>query len=165
MPLKAKPKTFPGVTALPTSIRALTELLYPQEPELPIVAGLGSIVGSQANKGLKVGYKAAKEKYGPVITALREILQTPSELDPHKVALGSRVTSYYVPHRSIIYVPEYAKNALEFGPPASGLRSNFAARSPQLSERFMQQRAFHDPERIARTRRINRKDAKYSKDR
>ena len=136
MPALKKPAKFPGIEQLPGPIRGLTELLYPQEPELP-TPPLGTMVGSGP---VKVGYKAAAEKFRPVIKSLKDIIATPQRIaEPVERFANERLTDIFPSAPTQIEIPEFAEAALKF---PQGM-STVSKRLPSNTERYVQNRLFH----------------------
>ena len=152
MPAIKKPSKFPGIAELPGPIRGLAELLYPQEPELP-TPPLGTMVGSGP---AKIGFKAAAEKFRPILKGLNEIIATPQKtIDPIEHFAGERLTDVFPGSPVQIEIPKFARGALEFPAGISTLTKRPAAHT----EGYVQKRLYHaatEPKKVGLSSRILR---------
>ena len=123
-----KPRTkFPGMDKLPGPVRELAEMAFPQEPDIS-AAVPGTTVAGQ---GAKVGYRAASEKFRPIIEELKNILR-PTPVGPEDVVQAfkqEKYTPFRIPPRGSIKVPEFAENQLSLQLP---MGQHMLQRAPKL---------------------------------
>jgi len=73
-------------------------------PGVPVKPLLG--LAEAAGPAVKSAYAAAATKYRPIIEQLKNILKTPSTIDPTDIALSSRVTPHKVNPRAEVKLPK-----------------------------------------------------------
>ena len=134
MPHFRKPQDSFGIKKLPRPVRSLVEFAFPQEPDItPAVPGT-----TVAGKGVKVGFKAAREKFSPIIKELRNILRpvsvTPDEV--FKIFQQEKSTPFRVPSATNVKLPKEAEGKLSLTLPFKQRRNPKLVGRQKLQGRY-----------------------------